>query len=276
MTAVSSSRTEPFERTVPPTLHSGDPEPLERVAFVLIGTSHPGNVGAAARAMRTMGVTDLRLVAPRFDDVAERPEARAFASGATGVLDGVRRFATLAEAIGDAALAVAVSAEPREFGPEPAPPEACAADAMAVLAADPAHRVAFVFGAERTGLSVDEVQACGRLVSIPASPSYSSLNLAQAVQVLAYCVRRAALTAAAPAAPEPVRPGPRLADHRAVGRLLEHGEQALGAIGFLDPGHPKKLVPRLRRLMLRARLRPEEVDLLRGVLKLMVERSRPR
>ena len=84
-------------------------EALARVAFVLIGTSHPGNVGAAARAMRTMGVTDLRLVAPRFDDVAERPEARAFASGATGVLDGVRRFATLAEAIGDAALAVAVS-----------------------------------------------------------------------------------------------------------------------------------------------------------------------
>lgn len=270
-----SLRTEPFERTVPPTLHSGDPELLARVAFVLIGTSHPGNVGAAARAMRTMGLTELRLVAPRFDDVAERPEARAFASGATGVLDGVRRFATLAEAIGDAALAVAVSAEPREFGPEPAPPEACAADAMAVLAADPAHRVAFVFGAERTGLSVDEVQACGRLVSIPASPSYSSLNLAQAVQVLAYCLRRAALAAAAPAASGGARPGPRLADHRAVGNLLEHGEQALRAIGFLDPSHPKKLVPRLRRLMLRARLRPEEVDLLRGVLKLM-ERGRPR
>jgi len=258
---------------VPPTLHSGDPEPLARVAFVLIGTSHPGNVGAAARAMRTMGVTDLRLVAPRFDDVAERPEARAFASGATGVLDGVRRFATLSDAIGDAALAVAVSAEPREFGPEPAPPEVCAADAMAVLAADPEHRVAFVFGAERTGLSVDEVQACGRLASIPASPSYSSLNLAQAVQVLAYCVRRAALTAAAAG---PARAGPRLADHRAVGRLLAHGEQALFAIGFLDPSHPKKLVPRLSRLMLRARLRPEEVDLLRGVLKLMMERSRPR
>jgi tRNA/rRNA methyltransferase len=274
MTAVSS-RTEPFERTVPPTLHSGDPELLARVAFVLIGTSHPGNVGAAARAMRTMGLTELRLVAPRFDDVAERPEARAFASGATGVLDGVCRFATLAEAIGDAALAIAVSAEPREFGPEPAPPEACAADAMAVLAADPEHRVAFVFGAERTGLSVDEVQACGRLVSIPASPSYSSLNLAQAVQVLAYCLRRAALAACAPDVSGGARPGPRLADHRAVGNLLEHGEQALRAIGFLDPSHPKKLVPRLRRLMLRARLRPEEVDLLRGVLKLM-ERGLPR
>ncbi|RPH44824.1 MAG: TrmJ/YjtD family RNA methyltransferase [Burkholderiales bacterium] len=256
-------------------MHAGDPAPLARVAFVLVGTSHPGNVGAAARAMRTMGLIDLRLVAPRFDDVAERPEARAFASGATGVLDGVRRFGTLAEAIGDAALTVAVSAEPREFGPEPAPPEVCAADAMAVLAADPGHRVAFVFGAERTGLSIDEVQACGRLTSIPASPTYSSLNLAQAVQVLAYCVRRAAL-AAPEGAPAPgARPGPRLADQRAVAGLLEHGERALQTIGFLDPRHPKKLLPRLRRLLLRARLRPEEVDLLRGVLKLM-ERGGPR
>ena len=273
-----SSRTEAFEPTVPRSLHAGDPDALARVAFVLVGTSHPGNVGAAARAMRTMGVTDLRLVAPRFDDVAERPEARAFASGATEVLDGVRRFATLAEAIGDTVLSIAVSAEPREFGPEPAPPETCAADAMAVLAADPVHRVAFVFGAERTGLSIEEVQACGRLTSIPASPSYSSLNLAQAVQVLAYCVRRAALAVPASAdaaASTGARPGPRLADQQAVTGLLVHAERALRTIGFLDPRHPKKLLPRLRRLLLRARLRPEEVDLLRGVLKLM-ERGGPR
>lgn len=273
-----SSRTEAFEPTVPRSLHAGDPDALARVAFVLVGTSHPGNVGAAARAMRTMGVTDLRLVAPRFDDVAERPEARAFASGATEVLDGVRRFATLAEAIGDTVFSIAVSAEPREFGPEPAPPETCAADAMAVLAADPVHRVAFVFGAERTGLSIEAVQACSRLTSIPASPSYSSLNLAQAVQVLAYCVRRAALAVPASAdaaAATGARPGPRLADQQAVTGLLVHAERALRTIGFLDPRHPKKLLPRLRRLLLRARLRPEEVDLLRGVLKLM-ERGGPR
>ncbi len=270
-----SLRTEAFESKVPRTLHAGDPERVSRVAFVLVGTSHPGNVGAAARAMRTMGLVDLRLVAPRFDDVAERPEARAFASGATGVLDGVRHFATLADAIGDAALSIAVSAEPREFGPEPASPEACAQDAMAVLAADAAHRVAFVFGSERTGLSVAQVQACGRLTSIPASPSYSSLNLAQAVQVLAYCVRRAALAAPSGTPAPSARLGPRLADQQAVARLLEHGERALCTIGFLDPHHPKKLLPRLRRLFLRARLRPEEVDLLRGVLKLM-ERDTPR
>ncbi len=286
-----SPPTDARERTVPRPLHAADPPSLGRVAFVLLRTSHPGNVGAAARAMRTMGLVDLRLVAPRHDDVAERPEARAFASGATEVLERARRYDTLAEAIGDAALAIAVSAEPREFGPQPAPPEACAADAMAVLAGDPSHRVAFVFGAERTGLSIDEVQACGRLVGIPASPSYSSLNLAQAIQVVAYCVRRAALDAAATEAPTPRGvpdageagvadaadgdDGSRLADQRAVHGTLEHLERALLAIGFLDPAHPKKLMPRLRRLLLRARLRPEEVDLLRGVCKLM-ERGGPR
>jgi tRNA/rRNA methyltransferase len=276
---------------VPRALHAPDPSVLARVAFVLVGTSHPGNVGAAARAMRTMGLTDLRLVAPRFDDVAQRAEARAFASGATEVLDGSRRFDTLADAIGDVALAIAVSAEPREFGPEPAPPEACAAEAIGLLDADPAHRVAFVFGAERTGLSIDAVQACGRLVGIPASPGYPSLNLAQAIQVVAYCTRRAALDAAAPrravasAAPLPLAQAPRtsleeesesegvrLADQRAVQGLLDHLERAMLAIGFLDPAHPKKLMPRVRRLVLRARLRPEEVDLLRGVCRRM-ERS---
>jgi tRNA/rRNA methyltransferase len=277
------------ERTVPRPLHLPDPPTLARVAFVLVGTSHPGNVGAAARAMRTMGLVDLRLVAPRFDDVAQRPEARAFASGATDVLDGARRFATLAEAIADAALAVAVSAEPREFGPEPAPPEACADEALALLHADPGHRVAFVFGAERTGLSIDAVQACGRLVGIPASPGYPSLNLAQAIQVVAYCLRRAALDAAARGVSaataacagagagrgvhDDPSEGVRLADQRALHGLFEHLERALRAIGFLDPAHPKKLMPRLRRLFLRARLRAEEVDLLRGVCKLMERRA---
>jgi tRNA/rRNA methyltransferase len=246
-------------------LHAPDPEPLARIAFVLVGTSHPGNVGSAARAMRTMGLVDLRLVAPRFDDIVDRPEALALASGATDVLGGARCFATLDAAIADAALAVAVSAEPREFGPEPATPECCAADALAVLEADPAHRVAFVYGAERTGLSIAAVQACGRLCSIPGSPAYASLNLAQAVQVLAYCLRRAALEVR----PAVLAPAVRCADQRAVAGLLEHAERALRAIGFLDARHPKKLMPRLRRVVLRARLRPEEIDLLRGVLKLM-------
>jgi tRNA/rRNA methyltransferase len=263
------SGTDSAERDVPRSLHAADPPALERIAFVLLNTSHPGNVGAAARAMRTMGLRDLRLVAPRFADVAERAEARAFASGATDVLDGARRFDTLGEALADVVLAVAVSAEPREFGPVPAPPEACADEAMEVLAAEASHRVAFVFGAERTGLPIEAVQACHRLVSIPASPGYGSLNLAQAVQVLAYCLRRSALQPVRSPMPAPDdapgTDGPRLAGHQAVQGLLDHLERALRAVGFLDPAHPKKLMPRLRRLLLRARLRPEEVDLLRGV-----------
>lgn len=290
----------PPDRTVPPSLHAADPPELARVAFVLVGTSHPGNVGSAARAMKTMGLADLRLVAPRFADVCDRADARAFASGAGDRLDSARHFATLDEALADVALAVAVSAEPREFGPPPAPPEDCAADAFAVLEAAPAHRVAFVFGAERTGLSILEVQACGRLLSIPASPVYSSLNLAQALQIVAYSLRREALARVArgrlaqlpprtaagagqgsrgdgdgdegvgagiavgePAAGD--EPGARLASQRAVQGLLDHLERSLRTIGFLDPQHPKKLMPRLRRLFLRARLRTEEVDLLRGV-----------
>ena len=265
------------DRTVPRPLHAADPPQLARVAFVLVSPSHPGNVGAAARAMRTMGLSDLRLVAPRHADVLGRPEARAFASGATDVLDRARVCASLGDAIGDCALAIAVSAEPREFGPPPWPPEPAAADALDVLEASPEHRVAFVFGAERTGLSIGAVQACGRLVGIPASPAYASLNLAQALQVVAYCVRREALsrTAAPPTAgaADDGHDGP-LADQRAVQGLIEHLERALVGIGFLDPAHPKKLVPRLRRLLLRARLRAEEVDLLRGVCT-QIERPRP-
>jgi tRNA/rRNA methyltransferase len=276
-----------IERTTPRPLHEPDPPALARIAFVLVNPSHPGNVGAAARAMKTMGLADLRLVAPRFADVCDRPDAQAFASGAGDVLGAARSFGSLADAIADTALSVAVSAEPREFGPLPAPPEACAAQAFAVLAASPAHRVAFVFGAERTGLSIESVQACGVLASIPASPVYSSLNLAQALQIVAYCVRRAALddalrAAAAdaaetsrPAGPDTGEPVPEderrtpLADQRALQGFLEHLERSLLAIGFLDPAHPKKLMARMRRLFLRARLRTEEVDLLRGICNLM-------
>jgi tRNA/rRNA methyltransferase len=274
----------PAERTTPRPLHVAGPATLARIAFVLVETSHPGNVGSAARAMKTMGLVDLRLVAPRFADVCERPEAHALASGAVDLLASARCYATLGDALADVALAVAVSAEPREFGPQAEPPETCAAQALAVLAADTDHRVAFVFGPERTGLSIEMVQACGLLASIPANPDYSSLNLAQALQILAYCLRREALrsgaasrvdgplvpgsTASEPTA-EPAGEGVQLADQRAVQGFFEHLERSLLAIGFLDPAHPKKLMPRLRRLFVRARLRTEEVDLLRGICKLM-------
>ncbi|MFZ4758733.1 MAG: TrmH family RNA methyltransferase, partial [Burkholderiaceae bacterium] len=129
--------------------------------------------------------------------------------------------------------------------------------------------------AERTGLSIEAVQACGQLVSIPASPTYASLNLAQAIQVLAYCVRREALDVRSTSAPAVDAIAERLAERQAVAGLLAHAERALGAIGFLDPRHPKKLMPRLRRLATRARLRPEEVDLLRGICTLMERGAGP-
>jgi tRNA/rRNA methyltransferase len=274
----------PAERATPRPLHQADPQALARVAFVLVGTSHPGNVGAAARAMKTMGLSQLRLVTPRYADVCSQPEAMAFASGATDVLAGAQCFDSLADALADVSFAVAVSAEPREFGPPPAVPEVCAAEALASLAQRPEHRVAFVFGAERTGLSIESVQLCHLLTSIPASPVYSSLNLAQAIQILAYCLRREALSGSALSADHPTRslpspaaasdetPAP-MASGAAIQGFFDHLERALLAIGYLDPVHPKKLMPRMRRLFLRARLSAEEVDLLRGIFKLM-ERGR--
>jgi tRNA/rRNA methyltransferase len=235
--------------------------------------------------MKTMGLSELRLVTPRYADVCSQPEAMAFASGATDVLAGARHFASLADALADISFAVAVSAEPREFGPPPAPPELCAAKALATLAQSPEHRAAFVFGAERTGLSIEAVQICHLLASIPASPVYSSLNLAQAIQILAYCLRREALNGASVAADthdrspiearsvsaeEVVSP---MASGAAIQGFFDHLERALLAIGYLDPLHPKKLMPRMRRLFLRTRLSAEEVDLLRGICKLM-ERGR--
>ncbi len=275
----------PTERSTPLPLHQTDPQALARVVFVLVGTSHPGNVGSAARAMKTMGLSELRLVTPRYADVCSQPEAIAFASGATDVLAGARHFASLADALADISFAVAVSAEPREFGPTPHPPEVCAARALASLAQRPEHRAAFVFGAERTGLSIESVQICHLLASIPASPVYSSLNLAQAIQILAYCLRREALSAASVAADAHDRPHAAtrsaatdevalpMASGAAIQGFFDHLERALLAIGYLDPLHPKKLMPRMRRLFLRTRLSAEEVDLLRGICKLM-ERGR--
>jgi tRNA/rRNA methyltransferase len=243
--------------------------------------------------MKTMGLSDLRLVHPRFADVCQQPEAIAFASGATDRLQTARIFPQLADALADCVMAVAVSAESREFGPVPQPPEAAARAALDVLHVHAEHRVAFVFGPERTGLSIESVQACAQMLSIPASPLYSSLNLAQALQVVAYVLRREALGAVgamaatetadasmpASSASSPASfPTERLADQRAVQGLLEHLERASIAVGFLDPAHPKKLMPRLSRLLQRARLSPEEVDLLRGLCKRMeqpIPQARP-
>lgn len=246
---------------------------------MLVGTSHPGNVGAAARAMRAMGLRRLVLASPRDPRVCSHPEAIARASRADDVLAAARVVPSLSQALADSTLAIAVSAETREFGPPAQDPQACVRVARDELAAHPSHRVSFVFGAERTGLSVDEVGLCQALCTIPGEDDYQSLNLAQAVQVVAWCLRaqaaeppgaslqpeRAADAVSASPALAPDTSAPRHATQAQVEALFEHLERALVGIGFLDPRHPKKLMPRLRRLFSRARLEEEEVAILRGV-----------
>ncbi len=275
-------------------LHPDIDAPMARIRIVLVEPGHGGNVGACARAMRVMGLNELALVRPRVPKPATDAEAIAFASGAFDVLEAAHLHGTLDEALGDVTLAIAVSAGGREFAADPVPPEEAATIAWAELARDPAHRVAFVFGTERTGLTIEQARRCQRLTSIPGAPGYHSLNLAQAVQIVAWELRRTWLAAAAAGAPrtgakafvdpdsivasEAATGGHRFADGARLEALFAHLERALVAIGFLDPAHPKKLMPRLRRLLHRTRLEVEEVDLLRGVCTEMerVGRDGPR
>ena len=246
-------------------LHTDRPAALERVRIVLVRPSHPGNVGACARAMRVMGLEDLVLISPRLADVARHPEAIAFASGATEQLARSRSVDTLDEALAGITLAVALSAEGREFGPAPEVPEAAVRRVLDELEAHPEHRAALVFGTERTGLSVEEAGRCQALCAIPGDPDYSSLNLSQAVQLMAYLLRREASTRAPATATG--RAGPRYAGHEEVEAMFGHLERSLIEIRFLDPLHPKKLMARMRRLFNRTRLESEEVQLLRGVCR---------
>ena len=231
--------------------------------FILMHTSHAGNVGAAARAMKVMGFEDLVLVKPRFADVLARAETVAMASGAADILARARTVETLAEALQGITWAGATAMTPRDFGPPTCAPRVAFADLAAT-----AHRVAFVFGPERTGLANEDVYRCHACLSIPTHPDYGSLNLAQAVQLIAYDWRHAlggyeVLPRTAPTA---------LADAQAVDGALEHWRQVLIEIGYLDPAAPKKLMPRLQQLLNRAQVTAEEVHILRGIAR-QVERA---
>ncbi len=237
-----------------------DPTATDPTRFVLVHTSHPGNVGAAARAMKVMGFADLVLVAPRWADVLDREETLAMASGAGDVLARARIVGSLAEALDGVSYACATAMTPRDFGPPTYAPR----ERFATLAGE-GHRVAFVFGGERFGLSNDDVYRCHACLSIPTDPGYGSLNLAQAVQVLAYEWRQALGGFAV----QPRTPPVAWADGAAVQGLLAHWQQALVEIGFLDPSAPKKLLPRLNQLANRAALTAEEVHILRGIATAM-------
>ncbi len=226
--------------------------------FVLVQPSHAGNVGAAARALRVMGFHELVLVQPRDADVLQQPETRARASGATEVLDAARVLPSLAEALHGCTHVCATAMTPRDFGPPTLAPREHF-ERLAPLG----HSVAFVFGPERTGLSNDDVYRCHACLSIPTAPDYGSLNLAQAVQLLAYDWRQALGGFAV----QPRTPPVQHADAQAVDGLLAHWQGMLVDIGYLDPAAPKKLLPRLRRLVQRAELSVEEVHILRGIAR---------
>ena len=226
--------------------------------FVLVDTSHAGNVGAAARAIKVMGFDDLVLVSPRWPDVQRHDEAIAMASGATDVLERARVEDGLAAALEGVSHVCATAMTPRDFGPPTAAPRAH----FDALAGDPPD-IAFVFGGERFGLSNDDVYRCHACLSIPTAPGYGSLNLAQAVQLIAYEWRQA--LGGFDVVPRTAQPAQ--ADARAVQGLLEHWAEVLVAIGYLDPAAPKKLMPRLNQALNRARVTVEEVHILRGIAR---------
>lgn len=263
-----------------------------KTRFILINTSHAGNVGAAARAMKTMGFGDLVLVAPRWPNVLRREETIQRASGALDVLENARIVATLDEALDGTSHLCATAMTPRDFGPPTASPRAHfeallkqelsalygqaleakntlnSEESTPVAQVAPSQAgVAFLFGSERFGMTNEDVYRCHVALSIPTNPGFGSLNLGAAIQVIAY-EWRTALGGFAVPDPAPARS---VADAAQMAGMLGHWEQALTDIGFLDPTAPKKLMPRLNQLFNRAQVSPEEIHILRGVAKAIIE-----
>ncbi len=248
------------------------------VRVALVETSHPGNIGACARAMKTMGLTDLALVRPRQFPHAE---ATAMASGADDLLARARVCDTLVEAVADCTMVIGTSARPRSVSWGNMTPRECARAVrrhteLAVARGGSLPCAAIVMGPEKTGLTNDDVSLCAALVQIPASPIYSSLNLAMAVQVLSYELRVAWLAEAEAAGPlAPVEAGRALpATAAELEGLHEHMESVLTAAGFLHPDHPHQLRLKLRRLFHRAKPDRDEINILRGMLAALDPRRR--
>ena len=243
------------------------PACVARPLFILVQPSEPGNVGGAARAIKTMGFEDLALAAPRLGDVRAHPQALALASGADDVLRAARLGDTLDAVAGDCGLLVALSARVRDFGPPLHGPDWL--PALARRAAVQGRRVGFVFGNERAGLDNPTVYRCDALLSLPTSPRYGSLNLAQAVQIVAWEWRRALGGFVLPSGP----PREAAATRAEVDDLLQQAQRALLALGYLDPAAPRRLMPRLARLASRSALTRAEVQILRGVCRAVLRRE---
>ncbi|MEE8496869.1 MAG: RNA methyltransferase [Xanthomonadales bacterium] len=236
----------------------GSPENrLTRIRIVLINTTHPGNIGAAARAMKVMGLSSLHLVTPKSFPNAD---ATAMASGADDLLQTARVHASLNSALAGCSLVLGTSARLRSL---PMPILDVRRASEQALEESASREVAILFGRERHGLTNEEMQRCQYLVNIPSNPAYSSLNLAQAVQIIGYELRVAAIGGAGLSLPscdrEPV-------DDSQMEQLFQHLEQTLLDIRFLNPKQPKRLMMRLRRLFNRARPDQNEINILRGIL----------
>lgn len=248
--------------------------------------SHPGNVGAASRAVKNMGFEQLRLVKPRFEKITEHEEAIAFASGAQDVLSNSREFNKFSEAFEGITLSFALTARPRDMGPNCLDIREAAQLAKTHLAADSDHHIAVVFGTERTGLSNEQISHCHYICYIPANPEYSSLNVAQAIQLVAWELRYALIeeltnasvrlheglnndsadaTLPAPNLNFPAPSQDPLAPQEQVEALLAHWQEALEAIEFIDPKRPKKTMLKMRYWLIRSRLTQNECDMMRGV-----------
>ena len=251
-----------------------------KTRFILIQTSHAGNVGGTARAMKTMGFDDLVLVAPRWANVLRREETIQRASGANDVLANARIVETLDEALDGVSHLCATAMTPRDFGPPTRSPrqhfefllnQEQTSEGRQTLGAENdsnswPNGVAFLFGSERFGMRNEDVYRSHVCLSIPTLPTFGSLNLAAAVQLIAYEWR---LALGGYELPPSGAPAVRQASAQAVQGMLAHWEQALVDVGFLDPDAPKKLMPRLNQLFNRAQLTEEDIHILRGVAKAM-------
>lgn len=243
---------------------------LKNIRIIIVRTSHPGNVGQVARAMANMGLHELYLTSPRFPDMCAQPDAIALASGATDVLEGAHIVPDLETALQGVNCAFAFSARTRDLSPPLRNSGEAAAEVMALFEQATAQnlelpRVAFVFGAERSGLVNDEVMLCQRLCQIQANPEYNSLNLAQAVQVMTYSLRQAALNqnATAPSLINNVMLD--AVDVAQLDGMLKHWESMLVDLNMINPDIPTDLMPRLRALFSRTQLSTNEVNFLRGL-----------
>lgn len=234
--------------------------------IVLVGTTHPGNIGAAARAMKTMGLVSLSLVRPKIFPAAD---ATARAAGADDILEGAAVHDSLFDAVRDCALVFGTTARDRSIAWPARQPWVAAAEA--IDCAGDGNAAAFVFGRESAGLSNEELDLCNRMITIPCNPGFSSLNLAAAVQVICYELRRAMPAEAGQAADnrdyQPVT-------MEEMALFYEHLERCLVELDYLDPDKPRRLMRRMRRLFNRAGLDRNEYNILRGVLAAVQEQSR--